>query len=269
MQSLGNPVSRMSGGTAAMQSSHVLSSLLDEASEHPALNHIWLDHIAEHKYVNMGWALRDYAYQYHGYASAFPTYLDAVINKLDDDRHRQALKHNLDEEKGKLDAIDAEVLTRAGIDVTAIDGVSHPGLYRRFCNALDISDSELGSPSIAAQSWRHDLLAYIAEATPAAAVGAIGLGTESIVKPIYNKLLCGIRKMGGITRDDYVFFELHCIVDDQHAIDLNHIAADLLSEEHNRNELRAGMLQALSLRNRFWDHLHDRAMTLGGGALAS
>lgn len=261
--------SRVPGRALSADNHSHLASLLQEAGNHPALNHIWLDNIARHEYPSMTWALRDYAYQYHGYASAFPIYLKSVIGKLEDEKHRKALEHNLDEERGKIDAIDAGILTAAGIDASTVDGVPHPLLYKRFCHALGIQDSDLNTPSDAALEWKQQLLDYIEDASPAAAVGAIGLGTESIVKPLYSKILQGIRRLGTLDRKDYVFFELHCIVDDQHAIDLNHIASDLMLEEDNLGELRAGMTKALDLRNRFWDHLHARATKGPTGRLAS
>jgi pyrroloquinoline quinone (PQQ) biosynthesis protein C len=269
MDQLNISSSRVSGRHPVANNSPLLASLLQEANGHPALNHVWLDSIAQHKYPSMMWALRDYACEYHGYASAFPVYLGAVIDKLEDENHQKVLRHNLDEEQGKLDAIDANVLKTAGIDVQAVDGVSHPRLYKRFCSALDIADEDLKTPSPAALMWKQQLLAYINDATPAAAVGAIGLGTESIVKPMYTKLLQGIRQLGTLDRKDYVFFELHCIVDDQHALDLNRIAYDLIASDDNLTELRAGMFKALDLRNQFWNHLHVRATKGPTGKLAS
>ena len=87
----------------------------------------------------------------------------------------------------------------------------------------------------------------------------MGLGTENVVKPIYNKILKGIQGLGTLRREDYVFFELHCTVDDQHALDLHNVALDLLEDNKARQEMRLGMREALDLRNRFWNHLNRRA----------
>ncbi|MGD9171744.1 MAG: hypothetical protein PVI97_17110, partial [Candidatus Thiodiazotropha sp.] len=69
-------------GMAATTYGDMLTSLLQEAREHPALNHVWLKNIAEQRYANPTGALRDFAYQYHAYASAFPMYLKIVVDKL-------------------------------------------------------------------------------------------------------------------------------------------------------------------------------------------
>ena len=238
----------------------LLGSLLLDADEHPALNHIWLENVAGQRYPDPAWVLRDFAYQYYAYVSGFPQYLQVVVDKLEDTRHQQALRHNLDEENGQLDAIDTAILEDVGIDVEAIVGFSHLQLYRRFCTAMGITNAELANAAPAALAWKQELLDYLKNTSQAAAVGTIGIGTESIVRPMYEKLLGGIRHLDGIARKDYVFFELHCIVDDQHAIDLNRIAVDLIADdEDNLNQMRHGRNKALDLRLQFWEHLHRRA----------
>jgi pyrroloquinoline quinone (PQQ) biosynthesis protein C len=245
---------------AATTYGDMLTSLLQEAREHPALNHVWLKNIAEQRYPNPTGALRDFAYQYHAYASAFPMYLKIVVDKLGDPNHKQALQHNLNEEGGQLDAIDTAILVDEGIDIEDIIGFSHPQLYHRFCTAMGISDSMLAEAAPVALAWRNELQDYLKSTSSAAAVGAVGIGTESIVKPMYEKLLRGMRSLDGLTRKDYVFFELHSIVDDQHALDLNRIASDLIAADvENLEQIRLGMNKALTLRLEFWDHLHKRA----------
>jgi len=51
---------------------------------------------------------------------------------------------------------------------------------------------------------------------PAEAVGAIGMGTENIVNKIYTPIIHAIERLGTLDRKEYVFFELHCEVDDDH-----------------------------------------------------
>ena len=86
------------------------------------------------------------------------------------------------------------------------------------------------------------------------------LGTESIVKHIYPPILDGIKHVRTIQRRDYVFFELHCLVDDQHQQDLFDVGCTLARSEKGRKDLRAGMLAALDLRREFWDFLYQRAI---------
>jgi len=245
------------------------NALEKEADAHPALCHVWLKSIAGGVYQDTRHALRMFAVEYRGYSAAFPQYLNAVIDRLEDSAHKDALYHNLEEEKGTLDPEDAQKLAESGINVEKILGVSHPELFKRFCVAIGAGDAAANRPSSIAATWRRRLLEYLESASPAAAVGAIGLGTERIVKPIYKQVLSGLRASNAVSRDDYVFFELHCIVDDQHAKDLETIALELLKSPNGYSEMRKGMLTALSLRVEFWDYLHDMCCTQSGFGLTT
>jgi pyrroloquinoline quinone (PQQ) biosynthesis protein C len=99
-------------------------------------------------------------------------------------------------------------------------------------------------------------LNYLDNCTEAEAVGAIGLGTESVVKVIYRPLIDSFSNYTSLTLRDYVFFPLHTEVDDEHGKVLLAIANDLASqsEEHARLVLK-GMETALDLRAEFWSNL--------------
>lgn len=234
-----------------------LQTLLTEAKHHPAVHHAFLRRFATGAYPDATAVLRRYALEYSAYASWFPRYLEAVIDRLDDPAHQALLRRNLDEEQGNYDADECDELRRAGIRVELVQGVPHPQLFRRFCRAIGITDDELARPCRAADQWRREFHAMLENASPAAAVGALGMGTEYVVRPIYEQLLRGIQALGTLHRDDYVFFELHCLVDDQHQADLLHIARELAPNTDGVRELRRGMLGALRLRQRFWDQLYD------------
>lgn len=236
-----------------------LSSLAAEAHAHPAIHHVWLRKIANSNYPDMHWVLADFAREYYGYSASFPNYLRLVIDKLEDENHKELLTRNLEEEQGSMDEDDRKALIDLRIDPQTVDGIPHPELYRRFCYAIGITDTELSTPSHAARCWRDRFMRFLANATPAAAVGALGLGTENIVKPVYRQLLDGIRRLGTLDRKDYVFFELHCTVDDQHALDLHNVALELLKTRRSHREMRLGMCEALDMRQQFWSHLARRA----------
>jgi pyrroloquinoline quinone (PQQ) biosynthesis protein C len=234
-------------------------ALEDEALAHPAMRHPWLGAMAKRGYGAMTWAIRDFARQYHAYSEAFPLYLRQVIGKLESPTHRAVLQENLREEQGHLGPDDRSKLRRAGMDPDSVDGISHPQLYRCFCRSLGLGESELKRPLPAAERWRDDLLDFLAHASAPAALGALGPGTENVVKPVYRTLLNALHALPESERIDLRFFELHCLLDDQHAEDLRGVAEALLASPSDRRELRAGMLRALELRERFFTHLHRRA----------
>ncbi len=234
-----------------------LQELIRESLAHPAVRHPFLTRFAQCDFPNMGAVLRRYALEYSGYSVWFPRYLNMVISRLQQPDHRAKLEHNLDEEQGHLGDDDCQALLAQGINPATVAGVPHPALFRRFCDSLGIRREDLGQPTPAAAQWRGRLLTFLKNATAAEAVGALGLGTEHIVRPVYEQLLKGIMSMGTLRRDEFVFFELHCLVDDQHQQDLFDIARDLAEQPGGIAELRNGMRTALNMRCEFWDQLYN------------
>ena len=91
-------------------------------------------------------------------------------------------------------------------------------------------------------------------------IGAIGIGTESVVKYIYKYITSGIQSHTDLNKYDYVFFELHSQIDDEHGKIMIQIAEDMVKSNPNNLEgIRKGMLKALGLRGMFWDMMLERA----------
>lgn len=237
-----------------------VTDLTEQSLRHPAVTHPWLQRLEANTLPDMRAALVDFAWHYYGYSQWFPRYLRAVIQRLEVPAHRALLAENLAEEKGHLSEEDCDTLRSIDIDPQSVAGIPHSQLFRRFCKSIGLGDAELSTLAPATIRWRTKFLDYLSKASPAAAVGALGLGTEGIVKTIYRPIVNGLRRFGQLDRRDYVFFELHCFVDDQHGKDLMGIAASLAQTAEGRRDLRAGMLTALELRREFWDNLLQRAL---------
>lgn len=242
-------------GQSARELDAQIRALVNESFAHRAVHHPYLQAFACGDFPDPLAAVRQYAWEYSGYSAWFPMYLRSVIDRLQRDDHRTLLLHNLEEEKGQLGEDDCEALRGVGIDPATVMGIPHPTLFRRFCYSLGITDAQLAAPSAAAVQWRTRFFQFLQNATEAQAVGALGLGTEQIVRPVYEKLLSGIKRLGILMREQYVFFELHCLVDDQHQQDLLSIARDLAATPEGLRDLRSGMRTALALRCEFWDHM--------------
>lgn len=241
-----------------------LDRLVDEALYHRALRHPYLGALATGNVPDIRWAMVDFARQYYGYSTYFPTFLKAVISRLDCAEHREALLHNLDEESGSYPDEDLVVLAEAGIEPEWILGIPHPMLFQRFQRALGVVEADLKRPELEVIYWRNKLLTVLSQGTIEEAIGALGLGTESIVSECYRPILQALSLLDDLSPREIVFFSMHTLVDDAHQEILQDIAADLASTPTGQVNLRRGMLTALDLRAEFWDWMYGRALTKGG-----
>jgi hypothetical protein len=157
-----------------------MQELIDEALNHRAINHPYLLALKNGEFSNNKEILKDFAAQYGAYSSWFPRYLTAVISKLENPTHREHLLDNLAEESGRLHEEDIEAVAALGIKEEWVQGIPHPKLFRRFQDAMGVDKGQ--SNGIEVEIWRESFLSLVQDGSATAAVGAIGLGTETIVK---------------------------------------------------------------------------------------
>ena len=238
-----------------------MENLVNEALNHRAVNHPYLKALANGEFENMEAVLKDFASQYGFYSAWFPRYLTGVISQLENPEFRNHLLDNLSEESGHLHEEDMVAVRELGIKDEWVQGVPHPQLFKRFQHAMGVDADAL--PGIEVEIWRDSFLSLIQGGSPVAAVGAIGLGTESIVKYIYRDIIKSIEEHTTLSLEEYVFFPLHTEVDDEHGLILLDIAEKMASQSaEDERELRKGMLKALNLRAAYWDDMYERAKVI-------
>lgn len=237
-----------------------VEELAAAALSHRALRHPYLSDLASGALPDMHWALADFARHYHGYSSHFPRYLTALISRLSSAEHRSALLENLTEEAGQYSNEDLNLLAEMGIPAEWIAGVPHPMLFQRFRNALGMTGTADDGEHIEVVCWRDMFLSTLSDGSPAEAVGALGLGTENIVRELYVPFVHALEHAGELSPRDSVFFPLHTAVDDRHQAALGSVATDLATSSEKRFDLACGMHKALALRASFWSWLHERAL---------
>ena len=237
-----------------------VDALVQEALQHRAVKHPYLQALAAGSLPDPQLALRDFAQHYYGYSIHFPRYLTALISRLEYPGHRRDLLANLSEESGHYEADELEKLRHIGIEPDWILGIPHPDLFRRFSQALGVDHGIPAADHIEVVCWREMFLAVMLGGTPAEAVGALGLGTETIVAAIYQPFVAAIARLNTLQPRDMVFFPLHTLVDDHHQATLRALAVDFADTPTSRADLAKGMHKALSLRNSFWDWLYQRAL---------
>lgn len=238
--------------------------LVQEALQHPAVHHPYLQDLAQGRLPNLQQALQDFAQQYYGYSSHFPRFLTALISRLEQPAHRAALLANLTEESGQYQAPELAELAALGVDPCWIEGIPHPELFQRFRQAMGVGARGEEGLDLEVLCWREQFLALLSGSSAAEAVGALGLGTETIVPVIYQPFVAAVEALGLAPRDR-VFFLLHTAVDDHHQATLRQIAIDCAATPQGRLDLAKGMRKALALRHAFWSWLHQRALQPGLG----
>ncbi|MEN8216076.1 MAG: iron-containing redox enzyme family protein [Pseudomonadota bacterium] len=244
-----------------MTAKEYVKSLCDRAEQHRAVNHPYLKRLAKGDVPNIVGALQDLTYQYQAYSGDFLRYLTATISLMKDRDHRKDLLHNLTEETGQVSDEDAAALKDIGIEKEWIDGIAHPRLFMRFLDAIGIDDKYRKEHPLADETeiWRDMFYDLCAKGGAAQSLGAIGLGTENVVKFIYRPILEAIDKHLDVSKRDRVFFDLHAALDDEHGEVLTNIAIEHAKTEDNRRSLKEGMLMALSIRGAFFDAMETRA----------
>lgn len=252
---------RLSGDRSPRESAaEFVSELAAESLRHRAVHHPYLRSLAEGLYPDTRWALADFARQYYGYSSHFPRYLTMVISRLENPAHRRGLLENLTEESGVYDEEEYGELAKFGVERAWIEGIPHSLLFQRFSQAIGVTRGAGDAEADQVASWREMFLSVLTSGTPAEALGALGLGTENIVRTIYGPFVQAIERLGELSPRDTVFFPLHTAVDDHHQATLQAISADFAVTAEGRVGLRRGMLKSLALRSSFWDWLHERAL---------
>lgn len=243
------------------EANQFIANLNAEAQQHRALNHPFIHRLASGSFTDTGAVLKDFLYQYQAYSVDFIRYLTVTISKLALREHREQLLANLMEESGQVDEDDAKLLKEIGIELSWVQGVAHPALYNRFLDAIGYDKDYRANVDFCdeAKIWRKMFLAACSDCGADQSLGAMGLGTENIVKFVYKPILIAIKEQLNISARDRVFFDLHALLDDEHGEVLNDIASHYARYERHREPLRDGMLMALNLRAGFFDAMLARA----------
>jgi pyrroloquinoline quinone (PQQ) biosynthesis protein C len=254
----------MSGTVTGITSKQFVEELCEQACNHRAVKHPYLQQLIAGDVPDIKGALNDFVYQYSAYSMDFIRYLAATIAQLENGAHRKALMQNMVEESGKIDKEAAELLESIGIELEWVDGIPHPELFARYLTAAGIDAEYRRKNAFADEAfiWRDLFYSLCAKEGAPRALGAIGLGTENIVKYIYRPFIKAIERHLDISPRDRVFFDLHATLDDQHGDTLTEVAIDYAEKPENRKAIREGMLMALSIRNAFFDSLQARAMAM-------
>lgn len=236
-----------------------VDSLQQYALHSRAANHPLLERIATGNLPDMVGNVSFLLSEYYHYSHQFTRYLTAVMANLEAPKSRSALVANAADESGHMPPEEAAELLRNGIDPEHAKA-PHPELFRRFLRAIGAKPEEIlrRKPYVATMAWVEAFRGLCMFGGEIQGVGALGIGTEGIVAVMYRKILRGIAiAWPNMAPRDKVFFELHALIDDDHADTLRGIALDFADSPEGRRELAVGAYRALVIRASFFDEMMD------------
>lgn len=170
----------------------ITQSNIERLREHPFIRRCRDGSITRHE-------LNVFLAQQAKYSGYFTRYLCALIANLHDSDDVLRLAENLAEELG------------FGHE----SGEPHARLFARMLSELGVRQHD--EPTFPETAHLIDTaLHYCKQRNPAYGLGALCLGAEAIVAPLYSDIIEGF-VANGVTREQLTFFEIHVACDDDHA----------------------------------------------------
>ena len=223
-----------------MEAQEFLARLKREVIGHPALVHPFLERFGEGDASERG--VRAFAIQYYRHVRVSRLYLAALISNCRDDEGLQlALAEILLDEYGHLDPDE-----------------THPALYRRFLEALNIGEKERETPPTLPEIDLYITTHYALCGHPDVrlGLGALGPASEWPVPPIYVRLAEGLKKSAGLPDEALEIFTSHVTMDVAHARIMMEAIAPYAEDEEGQMKVREGALRSLDARSVMLDGLY-------------
>jgi pyrroloquinoline-quinone synthase len=211
-----------------------------EVIGHPALTHPFLERFGDGETGAEG--VRTFAVQYYRHVRVSRLYLAALISNCRDDEGLQlALAEILFDEYGHLDPDE-----------------THPALYRRFLEALNIGEEERETPPTLPEIDLYITTHYALCGHPDVrlGLGALGPASEWPVPPIYARLSDGLRKAAGLPDEALEIFTSHVTMDVTHARIMMEAVAPYARDEEGQGRVREGAMRSLDARSVMLDGLY-------------
>lgn len=179
--------------------------------------------------------LQDYVRQYSAHVRAFPRYVSAIHSQCEDERARQILLENLNDEEGLN------------------HGVSHPELWLRFAEGLGVSREEMKSAKFrgAIEKVTETFFGF-ARSSFHEGLGAL-YAYEAQVPEIAESKIAGLKEYYSLQDPRAIeFFKVHQTADVYHRQAVEKIL-QALPEKEKQEALQAAKVAAQSL----WDFLTE------------
>lgn len=231
-----------------------LETLQGEISVHEAVRHPFLRRFADEP-LSLE-QIQTFGLQHYQLVKIFLTYMTNLQARIPDPEVKRLFRKVFDDEFGA-------VTHRSPAAGEATLFRSHPALYRNFLRAAGLRDEAWGRvrplPETAYYIEKHKEMTR--EQDLLVGLGAIGPGHEFSIPMMFEYLVIGLRKNTELKEDEFDYFTLHIVEDQDHAKVFNEVIGILCPSSEDLGKIREGALQSLALRKRFWDGLERAVFT--------
>lgn len=214
----------------------------EEARRHPLWIHPFLGRCREGRLEL--WDVKSLAVQMYRFTQAFTGILASTLVRCPDEEVRLVVAENLWEELGEGEA----------------DNI-HAALFRKFTQALGISDEELHAAPILPGTERliETYLGLADKYGYLAALGAVCYASEGIVHSLYRSLVNGIENAIPVERSAMIFFDVHLTVDTGHADALERVVNPRVTTPEQSDKVRQAIRDCMDARVCFFDDVDAQA----------
>jgi len=219
-----------------------LRELREEVETHPGVNHVFLARCATSPFTREDY--RVMGLQHFPLVGLFTTYMEWLLVNGPDSGSKQWLAKVLVDEYGE-----------------GSDGKDHSTLYREFLTACGVGPGEEDlvplDPRVV--DFIHTHMQLVTRQPFLMGLGALGPGHEWAIPKMFPQIIEGLQR-AGFGEEEISYFTLHISQDEDHGRWLEEALADRIQNAEDEHLIRAGALQSLEARRRFWDGVQSRVV---------
>jgi len=201
---------------------------------------------------------------YQIFSRGFLARVNKVKDMLPDQKHKDILAHNIEEEMGNYHEEDFEEMAKYDIKRESVDKIKHSELFdrclRRLEEKIGVSFREFVSPDISEPL----VSAFAACDTIPKLLGALYFASEFIVPHFYKYFVQALKFGCGFSNDEACFFILHCDLDEGHAAEMKKIVRDYADTKEKRLAMALAAISVLDARTEFMNRFscEQNALTI-------
>ncbi len=247
---------------ALVSTDDFVSELENYCLTHDAVEHHFLQNLAVAafgKEQTLDILVRFFA-AYSHFNLGFIASVKRLRDNLDEQKHKDILNENLEEEMGRYEEETYEELESMGIRRESVENIPHTELFLEMVTYLEhrIKCSYRDFVPQNILSIQKDAAKEVAANGKIGQLAGLYFGSELIVPKLYGRLLQGLQNSCDVSNEDVRFLILHIDMDDDHAQKLREVVIDNCNTVEERISLFKNADKILRARVRFYDAMREQ-----------